>query len=528
MTLLQQSYFTLFLIIALGFLLGNIRIRRISLDASAVLFIALLFGHFGIVIPKEFQYLGLVLFIYTIGLQAGPGFFYSFRKQGKQLILVTFILVMSGWLTTLLLGKLFHIETPLLTGLFTGALTSTPGLAAAIDTTHSPLASIGYGIAYPFGVLGVILFVRLYPLIFKVDLSFAEKELEEEKKERYPELLRKNFVVENENVVGKTIGELRVRSMTGANISRVLKEHDAITPDETTILERGDVIRAVGPQEALEKVGLLIGPETDREIPLGKDYEVRSVLVTNKKIVNKTLADLNLWHQFHATVTRIRRSGIDIVPTPDTQIRFGDKLVVACNRQRMPQVMRLLGNDERKLSDTDFLPVAIGIVIGILLGKVNIGFSGGFTFRLGLTGGILITAMVLAGIGKTGPVVWTLSGAATQVLKQFGLLLFLASVGTHAGVHLSSIYQQYGLMLFFIGAVITLIPMIAGTWAGHHLFGLNPLKLMGTLTGGMTSTPGLAVVDSLTDSNAPQIAYATVYPFAMVMIILLVQLTALL
>ncbi len=525
MDLLSQSYFVLFLIIALGFVLGNIRIKGISLDASAVIFVALLFGHYNIVVPKDFQYIGLVLFIYTIGLQAGPGFFHSFRKQGKQLLLITFILIITAWMTALLLGKLAGVDSRLSAGLFTGALTSTPGLAAAIDATHSPLASIGYGIAYPFGVLGVILFVRLFPFFFKVDLKKAENELDKEKREQYPEVLRKNFIVENENVLGKTIGELKVRSMTGANISRVLKNNDAFTPDESTILEKGDVIRGVGSVESLEKMRLLIGPETQQEIPLGKDYEVRSVLVTNKKIINRTLADLNLWHNFNATVTRIRRSGIDIVPSPDTQIRFGDKLIVACSRNRMPQVMRLLGNEDRKLSDTDFFPVAAGIVLGVLLGRLNIGFSDAFSFRPGLTGGVLITAMILSGIGKTGPVIWTMSGAATQLLKQLGLLFFLAAVGTHAGAHLSATYEEYGFKLFLIGAAITLFPMIITSWAGHRFFRINPLKLMGTLTGGMTSTPGLAAVDSLTDSNIPQIAYATVYPFAMVLIILLVQLS---
>ncbi len=525
MDLLTQSYFVLFLIIALGFILGNLKIKGVSLDASAVIFVALLFGHYGILVPKDFQYIGLVLFIFTIGLQAGPGFFFSFRKQGKQLIFTTFVLVITGWLTAVLLGWGLGIDYRLSVGLFTGALTSTPGLAAAIDATHSPMASIGYGIAYPFGVLGVILFVRLYPVIFKIDLYKAEQALEDEKREQYPDVLRQNFVVENESVLGKSIGELKIRSMTGANISRVLKGKTAITPGVDTHLEKGDIIRAVGSAESLEKFRLLIGPPTEKEIPLGKDYEVRSVLVTNKKVINKTLAELNLWHHFHATVTRIRRSGIDIIPSPDTHIRFGDKLIVACSRSQMKNIMYLLGNEDKKLSDTDFFPVAAGIVLGVLLGKISIGFSDNLTFRLGLTGGILITAMILAGIGKTGPVIWTMSGAATQLLKQLGLLFFLATVGTHAGQHLSDTFQQYGLKLFFIGAAITLLPMMAGAWAGQRLFRINPLKLMGTLTGGMTSTPGLAAVDSLTGSNAPQIAYATVYPFAMVLIILLVQIT---
>ncbi|NOY37048.1 MAG: transporter [Chlorobi bacterium] len=525
--LLNQTYFVLFLIIALGFILGNIRIRGISLDASAVIFVALLFGHLGIQIPKDFQTIGLVLFIFTIGIQAGPGFFRSFIHQGSSIFVITFILVISGWLTALVLGRAIHIDRDMTSGLFTGALTSTPGLAAAIDAAKSPRASIGYGIAYPFGVLGVILFVKLLPVFTRIDFIRAGEEIKDEINRDYPEILRKNFMVENENIINKTIGALKIRSMTGANISRVLKGKTAITPDSDVFLEKGDIIRAVGTAEALEKFRLLVGSETEKEIPLGKDYEVRSILVTNKKVVNKTLAEINLWHSFHATVTRIRRSGIDIVPSPASHLRFGDKLIVASSRSQMKDIVFLLGNEDKKLSDTDFFPVAAGIVLGVLLGKISIGFTENFTFSLGLTGGVLVTGMILSSIGKTGPVIWTMSGAANQLLKQLGLLLFLATVGTHAGKHLAETFTQYGFKLFFIGMLITLIPMTIGTWVGLRFYKINPLKLLGIITGGMTSTPGLAAADSMSDSNAAQVAYATVYPFAMVLIIILVQLTGL-
>lgn len=521
--MLEHTYFVLFLIITLGFVLGNIRIKGISLDASAVIFVALLFGNYGIQIPTEFQYIGLVLFIFTIGIQAGPGFFRSFRKQGSKLLALSLILVLTGWVLSILAHWILNIDKEMITGLFTGALTSTPGLAAAIEASDSPRASIGYGIAYPFGVLGVILFVKLFPVIFKIDLQKAEQELEAEIHKDYPEILRKHFVVENENILNKTIGELKIRSMTGANISRVMKGETAITPNAGIKLERGDLIRAVGPEEALEKIGLLIGPETEKEIPLGKDYEIRSILVTNKDVVNKTLGALNLWHNYNATVTRIRRSGIDIIPSPSFHLRFGDKLIIASNKSHMKDLVFLLGNEDKKLSDTDFFPIAAGIVLGVLLGKISIGISDQFRFSLGLTGGVLLAGMVLSSIGKTGPVIWTMSGAANQLLKQLGLLLFLATVGTHAGEHLNEAFSSYGLTLFLTGVAVTLLPMIVGAIAGLRFFRINPIKLLGVITGGMTSTPGLAAADDISATNAVQVAYAAVYPFAMVLIILLVQ-----
>ncbi len=216
MGLLSESYFALFLIIALGFILGKIKIRGISLDVSAVIFIALLFGHFGVIIPKDFQYIGLLLFIFTIAIQAGPGFMQSFKKQGIPLFVRSSFLIISALLVSLGLSRLFHIDLLIGLGLFTGALTSTPGLAVLIDTTSSPLASIAYGVAYPIGVLGVILFVRIFPLLFKVDVQKAEEEIQEEVKADNPEINHQHFVVENSNICGKSIQELQVRSMTRA------------------------------------------------------------------------------------------------------------------------------------------------------------------------------------------------------------------------------------------------------------------------------------------------------------------------
>ncbi len=490
MELLSNSYFALFLIIAIGFLIGRIKIKGISLDVSAVIFVALVFGHYGVIIPKDFQYLGLVLFIFTIGIQAGPGFFESFKKNGRQLAILASTLIVSAGVITFISFHFFNIDRNLSIGLLTGSLTSTPGLAAAIDATNSPLSSIGYGIGYPFGVIGVILFVSLLPKLLKVNLKKEENRYKEEVSAGFPEILKRNFLVENENVVGKSIGELRIRYMTKAVVSRVMHDGFAITPSPETILQKGDIIKAVGPEEALKRVELLIGPETKNEIPLSQNYDVRSVLVTEKDVVNKTLAQLNILNTYNATITRIRRSGINISPTPASKLQFGDKLIIACHKENMQQVSRIFGNDDKRLSDTDFLPIAIGVILGILVGKISLNF-GNFNFSLGLTGGILFVALILGRTGKTGPILWTMTGAANQLLRQLGLLFFLASVGSSAGKSLVQTFDEYGLELFAIGMCITLIPMILTAFIGHYFLKMNLLSLLGTLTGGMTSTPGL-------------------------------------
>ena len=508
-TLLQSSYFALFLIIALGFILGRIQIKGLSLDVSAVIFIALLFGHFGVIIPKELGNFGLVLFIFTIGIQAGPGFFDSFRSKGKTLIILTLLIVGSASLTGLILKYVVGIDTPSLVGLIAGALTSTPGLAVAIDSTHSSSASIAYGIAYPFGVI------------------IAEaKALEVQRKGKYPPLHTATFRITHANIFGKTLAQLQLRSMTGAVISRIKHKDRTSIPVAQTILHEGDMIKAVGNDKSLEQLALLVGERVENDRPRGSTQKLQSLLVTNKNVINKSLGYLNLQRTFNCTVTRVRRSGIDLSPEPELMLKFGDKLMVAGEKEDIKELGQVFGNDEKKLSDTDFFPIAAGIVLGVLFGKLNISFSDSFSFSPGLTGGILIVALILSAIGKTGPIIWSMSGSANQLLRQIGLLLFLAEVGTSAGVNLVSTFQESGWTLFGIGMAITMVPMIVAVLFGYFVFKIHILDLIGTIAGGMTSTPGLAAADSMSDSSAPSIAYATVYPIAMVFLILFIQFIA--
>ncbi len=525
-TLLESSYFALFLIVALGFVLGKVNIRGISLDVSAVIFIALLFGHFGVVIPKELGNFGLVLFIFTIGIQAGPGFFDSFRNKGKTLVAITLLIVLSACLTGIGCMYALGISTDEVVGLIAGALTSTPGLAAAIDATGSSGASIAYGIAYPFGVIGVILFVKLLPKMLGIDLRREEQRLEKQRQNDYPPLQTAVFRIENAGIEGKTLSQLRVRSMTGAVISRIRHEGATRLPTPESVLHVGDWVKAVGDETALDRLGTLLGERMAADLPLESSYEVRKMLVTNKELVGKSLAMFSFQSNFNCTVTRLRRSGIDLSPAPELLLKFGDKLTVVGHKDSLDALAQRLGNDEKRLSDTDFFPIAMGIVLGVIFGKINISFSDSFSFSPGLTGGVLIVALVLSALGKTGPIVWTMSGSANQLLRQLGLLLFLAEVGTSAGANLVATFQESGWALFFVGVAITLVPMVVAVIFGYFVFKISIFDLLGVITGGMTSTPGLVAADAMTDSPTPSVAYATVYPVAMVFLIIFIQVIA--
>ena len=282
----------------------------------------------------------------------------------------------------------------------------------------------------------------------------------------------------------------------------------------------------VGSEDSLNNLALMLGTREEGELPLTHTQSIESLLLTKKDMVGKQLCDLNLQRNFGCTVTRVRRSGIDLSPSPDLELRFGDKLMIVGEKEGIQAVARLIGNDVKKLSDTDFFPIAMGIVLGVLFGKLNISFGGGVSFSPGLTGGILMMALFLSAIGKTGPIIWSMSGPANQLLRQLGLLLFLAEVGTSAGKTLVSTFQESGFLLFGVGAAITLVPMLLAALVGRLVFKISMLDLLGTITGGMTSTPGLAAADSMTDSNIPGVAYATVYPIAMVFLILFIQIIA--
>ncbi|MFO8236260.1 MAG: aspartate:alanine exchanger family transporter [Bacteroidales bacterium] len=524
MDFLSQTHVVFFIIIAAGIALGRIKVKGISLDISAVIFVALIFGHYGFHVPAIFQKIGLILFMFSVGIQAGPGFFDSFKKTGKILISLAFLIIIIASLLTVLLSYIWDIHSRLAVGLFTGALTSTSGLAAAIESTQSSMSSIGFGIAYPFGVIGVILFARLSPKIFKVNIKEEEEKYQREIQSDHPDLITKNYLVENPRIFGNTLNDLHLRSMTNTNISRVIKDGEVLQADGSTVLHKGDILRAVGTAEDLNQLKYIIGKEIEVEIPLKSRLVVRKFLVTNKYVINKSLKELGLLVQYNATATGIRRSGIDIIPRANSKLRFGDKIAVTLPEDNVKELGKLFGDSRKKMDELNFLPIALGILIGIILGELTIPLAGGIEFKLGLTGGVLISALVLSKIGKTGNIVWNVSGTTNQFLRKLGLVFFLAAVGTSAGEHLVATIQESGIKFLISGLIITLVPMILSISIGFYFFKINFLTLIGALTGSMTSTPALSAVEPMTDSNAPQVAYATVYPFALVLLIIASQL----
>lgn len=524
MPILTNPVFALFVILSLGYILGRVRVFGFSFDVSAVILIALLFGHLGVVLPEAIERIGMVLFIFTVGIQAGPGFMDSFKKQGRKLAMLAAVIVLSGVCITFIFMYAFNLPTAMAIGLMCGALTSTPGLTVATEATGSPLASIAYSIAYPFGVLGVVVFVRLIPYILRVNTAKESERVEKEHRSTFPLIENRTFRVSHSPVAGKTLKVIMEKYLQGVSISRIKHAGEGKTPSCDTLLEDGDLVKAVGTREALERVEVLIGPAVDEDIPLLDSYSIEQVLVTNKDMVNKTIEELNLLQNFNAVITRVRRSGIDITPSPDLQLRFGDKLTIACHKNSLGGLNRMLGNNEKLLSDTDFLPIALGISLGFLLGQLQISFPNQFTLKFGVTGGVLLAAMALSAIGRTGPIVWTMSGSANQILRELGLLFFLAGVGTSAGKHIVETFQNTGPQMLVMGFAITLVPMIIALVVNKFLTKLNIFELLGSIAGGMTSTPGLGACNSITSSNIPDRAYASVYPLAMVILILMVQL----
>ncbi len=525
-SLFSSTIFALFIIIAIGFVVGRINFKGITLDVSAVIFVALLFGHYGVYIPSEIGNFGMVLFIFSIGIQAGPGFFASFKNKGKQFSVLAFALISSASLVTLAMSYIFDFDAAQATGLLTGSLTSTPGLATAKEITGDQ-AAISYSIAYPFGVIGVILFVKLLPSILKVNMDSERAKLSKAVKLQHPDIEASAFRVSNPLVIGRALSEIELRKVTGALVSRIVRGGESIIPRGSDSLREGDQIKAVGTRGALDKIEKMVGERLEGDLPFSDGMTLETVLLTTTSLVGRSIASLNITALFGCNITRVRRSGIYLAPDPDLILKFGDKLTLVGPKENMHEISALLGNQRKMVSDTDFFPIALGIVIGVLVGNITLSFYDSFSFSFGLTGGVLLTALLLSSIGKTGKVIWTMSASANNLLRQLGLLMFLANVGTSAGSTLVDTFMQSGWSLFVAGFFITLLPMVITTVIARTCFKINMLELLGSLTGGMTSTPGLAAADSMGGgSSATSVAYATVYPVAMVLLIVMTQLVA--
>ncbi|MBN2425260.1 MAG: hypothetical protein JXR46_15330 [Calditrichaceae bacterium] len=513
----------LFLIIALGLIIGRIKIWGFSFESSAILFVAMAFGHYGFTLNSDFMTLGLIFFIYSIGLQAGPSIFNISRKQGFRLNLIVLLLLVLGALTTYLTAVFFNLDMDIAVGLFAGAFTSTPGLAAAQEATQSPLTSTGYGLAYPFGVIGVILFIKLMPVIFRSDLKKEESDEQIQQEQEIAAVDRLNIEITSESLENIQLKNLQLIRNAGLIISRIAHDNEILVAGPKSVLHKGDVIRVVGTKNAIKSALPLLGKKSSFEFPQGVQMESRRFVITNKDIVGKSIAELNLHETFDANITRVRRSGVDILARPDFRLRWGDRVRVVGEINQMDAIRNFFGDEMKKIEYGNIFSIFLGILLGITAGLIPFSVGKIIAFNLGITGGVLLAGLVLSNRGKVGPVVWQVPAPITAFMRELGLILFLAIVGIQAGSDVVETMKADGIKLVAAGAVITLLPMILITFFSRFRYKCKIIELIGIISGGMTSTPGLAAGTGMTESQTPLLMYATVYPFAMILMMLMAK-----
>jgi len=517
----------LVLICTLGFLIGKIKVFNFSLEASGILFVAMFFGHYKFKLNSDFQTFGLMLFIYAIGLQAGPSIFNIFKKHGKQLYALVFVLISTGAILTLLLSKILHMDLDLAIGLFAGAMTSTPGLASAQEATQSALTSTGYGIAYPFGVIGVILFIKLMPTLFKVNITEEENEFQASLIDKSAEVVHKFVQITNKELDGRTLKQLSFSASVGAVVSRIIHEGKTLVPGPGSKLHQGDILRLIGTHRKLESAIPYLGQVVDDQPMQATHFESKRFVVTNKEVVGKTISELNLNAHYHVNITRIRRGGMEFVAEPHLRFQWGDRVRVAGDALHFGSIKNLFGDEMKKLESGDVFSILSGILIGIGFGLIPFSIGQFFSFDLGLTGGVLLAGVFLSNRGKIGTFIWQVPVPIIRFMRDIGLILFLAVVGINSGAHVLEIIKEEGIKLIFAGAILTLVPMILVSVIARFKYKLMLIDLFGMLTGGMTSTPGLGVSTSMTSVQRPLIIYASVYPFAMILMMIWTKVLAL-
>ena len=517
---------TLFLILALGMLVGHLSIRGISLGSSGVLFVAMLFGHFGLSIPGAIGTLGVVLFVYSVGLQAGPRFFASFRKRGLSFAMLALATLIAGFITTVIVQAIFGIEAPLAAGLYTGALTTTPGLAAALETVDDPNVSVGYGLAYPFGVVGVVLFVQVLPKILKIDLKKEAREVEGASSG--PKVDRVWLEVKNPQVAGRSLGDILHTQQASAAISRVNRGERIMPGKSDTVLEMGDKLAVVGTSEQLEQMEMLLGPKTEEFDEPPSEVTTRTLVVTEPAVIGRSLGEMHVRERHGVVVSRMWRDDIEFVPNSNTRMEFGDTLRIVGEIPDCDRFVQVAGDQEKKLHETNFLPLTIGLLIGVLLGSLAIPMPGGLELKLGMAGGPLLAALLLGHFGRIGRMQFRVPIAARIFIRELGLIFFLASAGMSAGANFLEVARSQGVALFTAGLIITIVPLALAYLIARRLMRLDVASTLGAICGGMTSTPGLGVATSAADSDVPALAYATVYPVALIFVTILSQMLGLL
>jgi putative transport protein len=524
-----ESMFVLFAILALGAWIGQWSWRGISLGTAGVLFAALVFGHFGLSVPKEVMDFGLILFVYAVGLTAGPSFFRTFRRRGMRFVVLAFVIVGSGALLTALIAYVLKLSPALAAGLYTGALTCTPALASLLDSLHrlspdsAPLASVGYGIAYPFSMISMVLLVQFLPLLLKRPVKTEEQKWLAEKEIETPGLVAQTFRITNPNCEGRSVAEVNPRRLAQVNLSRVKHDERVFAATPETILHLGDVVMAVGPADELDKMTLLLGEQTDERMDVNAEVLSVDVEVMDESLTGKTLAHMRVWEQFTVVITRIRRQGLEIVPQGRVTLEMGDGIRVVGEKSAVDAFVLRAHGSARRAGETSMTAYLFGLLIGVLIGLIPVPFGQGVTVKLGMAGGVFVTSLLIGHFGRIGPLRIYVPPAAKNLTRELGLMLFLAGAGTNAGAHLVDVVKDQGWVLFLAGASITLFSALAGLIVMIKIYKLNLLSAMGALTASMTNPPALASANNQTETDLPSIAYASTYPVALIFKILLAQ-----
>lgn len=533
------------IVIAAGVFLGKLRILGISLGITFVLFAGILMGHLGFtanhLVIEFVRDFGLILFVFSIGLQVGPGFFSSFRKGGLTLNLLATAIVILGVLTTLGIHFLTGTPVPELVGVMSGAVTNTPGLGAAqnalaqvlsgTEGTVIPDIGLGYAVAYPFGVLGIILtmiFIRkALGIDTKQELEVLENELHPA--DSLPEKL--NILVTNPLIFNKSVPEVARIMGEGVVISRVLHRGSLFSAASDTVIHEGDIILVVTSKGMAGEVLRLTGSLSEMDLSTRSgDLVSRRLLVTNRAVTGKSLGSLKLRTRFSINITRIYRSGMEFIPNPGIELQMGDRLTVVGDEKSIARVTEEIGNSMKRLEEPNIIPIFVGILLGVVLGSIPFNIPGlAHPLRLGLAGGPLIIAILLSRYGHKFSLVSYTTASANLMLREIGIVLFLASVGIRSGENfIPTLVSGDGLIWMCYGALITVLPLLLTGLFARISLKRNYFEICGLLSGSMTDPPALAFANGIASSEAPSVAYATVYPLVMFLRIFVAQLLILL
>ena len=537
-----QQVLALSLTAAIGIMLGKVKVKGVSLGGAGALFVGILLGHIGMRIEPSvlhfMQEFGLILFVYTIGMQVGPGFIDSIKRHGLVLNILAVSIVLLGVLATVLIyfTTNMHDNVPVLIGMLCGAVTNTPSLGAANSAlsaagVDASLTGVGYAVAYPFGVIGIILVMILVRIFFRQKPDTAAAEYQKEIAEQSKEIVSCTLRVDNANLVGCKIKDIPGLTSSGAVVTRHARDQVINMPKGDMTLELHDLVHVVGMPDAIESLQKIIGEKQETPITLQKsNLAVKTILVTNKKILGKSIQQLALNDRFGVTVSRVTRGGFKFTGRLDIRVKFADKLLVVGTPESISAAAKELGDSLTALDHPEILPAFLGIFLGVIVGSIPLAIPGMPTpLKLGLAGGPLIVAIILSRKRKIGPLNFFMANSANLMLRELGITIFLSCVGLNAGIKFCDVLLNGdGFYYMALSAIITFFPLMIVAIVGKAVFKVNYLSLCGVLAGATTDPPALAFANGLSSSEATNVGYASVYPLTMLLRILSGQVLAIL